>query len=65
MAVRAFVLGHGFVHLVIKNAPGIGPVGAVAGIAFRVGHRVVQVLAFKRWLVCFVAALTEGRHLLF
>jgi hypothetical protein len=65
VAFGAFSLGHGCMHLIIQDAPGIGPVGIVAGITPRVGHRIVLVLALKSRLIGFVAALTQGRYGLF
>ena len=65
MAFGAFSLGHGGMYLVVKDAPGIGPVGIVAGITARVGHGVVLMLAPKRRLIGFMAALAQGRYALF
>jgi len=65
VALGTFFFSHRRMHIIIENAPFVGAVGAVAGVAVAVVDFVIQVAFGKGRAVGFMAFGAQGRHLIF
>jgi len=65
VALGTFFFGNRCMHIIIENAPFVGTVGAVAGVAVAVVDLVIQVAFSKGRAIGFMAFGAQGGHLIF